>query len=48
MDPDHPTLFDSGELGSDLALLQSIFKKLGTPTLTRWPVCIATSNRDND
>ncbi|KAJ4338919.1 mitogen-activated protein kinase [Didymella glomerata] len=37
MDPDHPTLFDSGELGSDLALLQSIFKKLGTPTLTRWP-----------
>lgn len=38
LDPDHPTLFDSGELGSDLALLQSIFKKLGTPTLTRWPV----------
>lgn len=38
LDPGHPTLFDSGELGSDLALLQSIFKKLGTPTLTRWPV----------
>ncbi|KAF2625044.1 Mo25-domain-containing protein [Macroventuria anomochaeta] len=37
LDPDHTTLFDSGELGSDLALLQSIFKKLGTPTLTRWP-----------
>ncbi|KAF1930313.1 Mo25-domain-containing protein [Didymella exigua CBS 183.55] len=37
LDPDHPTLFDSGELGSDLSLLQSIFKKLGTPTLTRWP-----------
>jgi serine/threonine protein kinase len=38
LDPSHETLFDSGELGSDLALLQSIFKKLGTPTLTRWPV----------
>ncbi|KAH6643871.1 Mo25-like-domain-containing protein [Boeremia exigua] len=37
LDPSHATLFDSGELGSDLALLQSIFKKLGTPTLTRWP-----------
>ncbi|KAF1357843.1 Mo25-domain-containing protein [Lizonia empirigonia] len=35
--PDHATLFDSGELGSDLALLQSIFKKLGTPNLARWP-----------
>lgn len=34
----HPTLFDSGELGSDLALIQSIFKKLGTPNLTVWPV----------
>lgn len=38
LEPEHNTLFDSGELGSDLALLQSIFKKLGTPTLTRWPV----------
>ncbi|KAF2012264.1 Mo25-domain-containing protein [Aaosphaeria arxii CBS 175.79] len=35
--PDHPTLFDSGELGSDLALVQSIFTKLGTPNLTVWP-----------
>lgn len=40
LDPDHATLFDSGELGSDLALLQSIFKKLGTPNLTRWPVSV--------
>ncbi|KAF1981191.1 Mo25-domain-containing protein [Aulographum hederae CBS 113979] len=31
------TLFDSGELGSDLALIQSIFKSLGTPNLTVWP-----------
>lgn len=36
--PDHPTLFDSGELGSDLALIQSMFSKLGTPNLTVWPV----------
>ncbi|KAF2244530.1 kinase-like protein [Trematosphaeria pertusa] len=35
--PEHPTLFDSGELGSDLALIQSMFKKLGTPNLTVWP-----------
>jgi cyclin-dependent kinase len=38
LDPDHATLFSSGELGSDLALIQSMFKKLGTPTLARWPV----------
>jgi cyclin-dependent kinase len=36
--PDHATLFDSGELGSDLALIQSVFKKLGTPNLEVWPV----------
>ncbi|KAF2007698.1 Mo25-domain-containing protein [Amniculicola lignicola CBS 123094] len=35
--PGHPTLFDSGELGSDLALIQSMFSKLGTPNLTVWP-----------
>ena len=38
LDPSHETLFDSGELGSDLALIQSIFKKLGTPNLNVWPV----------
>ncbi|KAF1945673.1 kinase-like protein [Clathrospora elynae] len=37
LDPDHETLFDSGELGSDLALIQSVFKKLGTPNLDVWP-----------
>ncbi|KAJ5055138.1 armadillo-type protein [Bipolaris maydis] len=35
--PGHETLFDSGELGSDLALIQSVFKKLGTPNLDVWP-----------
>ncbi|KAK8154763.1 putative cell division protein kinase [Phyllosticta citrichinensis] len=30
-------LFDSGELGSDLALIQSHFKILGTPDLEVWP-----------
>ncbi|KAL8734297.1 MAG: hypothetical protein Q9166_001495 [cf. Caloplaca sp. 2 TL-2023] len=34
----HPSLFDSGPLGSDLALIQSIFKTLGTPTDEIWPV----------
>lgn len=38
LDADHATLFDSGELGSDLALIQSMFKKLGTPNLDVWPV----------
>ena len=31
------TLFDSGELGSDLALLLSVFRSLGTPTAKTWP-----------
>ncbi|KAK8183277.1 cell division protein kinase [Phyllosticta capitalensis] len=30
------SLFDSGELGSDLALIQSHFKTLGTPDLEVW------------
>lgn len=32
------TLFDAGPLGSELALIQSIFKILGTPTNETWPV----------
>jgi len=31
------TLFDAGHLGSELALIQSIFTSLGTPTLATWP-----------
>ncbi|KAK4996903.1 mitogen-activated protein kinase [Elasticomyces elasticus] len=31
------TLFDSGEVGSDLALVKSVFQSLGTPDLTTWP-----------
>lgn len=31
-------LFSSGALGSELALIQSIFKTLGTPTQDTWPV----------
>lgn len=34
----HKSLFDSGELGSDLSLLASIFKTLGTPDGEVWPV----------
>ncbi|KAH7081646.1 Mo25-like-domain-containing protein [Paraphoma chrysanthemicola] len=40
LDPEHATLFDSGELGSDLALIQSVFKKLGTPNLDVWPEAV--------
>lgn len=32
------TLFDAGELGSELALVKSIFETLGTPTDETWPV----------
>lgn len=30
-------LFDSGDVGSELALVQSMFTSLGTPTLESWP-----------
>lgn len=36
------TLFDSGDLGSDLALIKSIFSTLGTPSLHTWPVSMNT------
>lgn len=32
------TLFDAGDLGSELALIKSIFETLGTPNLDVWPV----------
>jgi serine/threonine protein kinase len=32
------TLFDAGDVGSDLTLISSMFRKLGTPTLQTWPV----------
>lgn len=35
------TLFDSGDLGSDLALIKSIFSTLGTPNTDKWPVSVA-------
>ena len=31
------TLFDAGDLGSELALIKSIFETLGTPDLEVWP-----------
>ena len=31
------TLFDAGDLGSELALIKSIFQTLGTPTVETWP-----------
>ena len=35
------TFFDAGALGSELALIQSIFKSLGTPNLETWPVSLS-------
>lgn len=32
------TLFDAGDLGSELALVRSIFQTLGTPDVDTWPV----------
>jgi cyclin-dependent kinase len=32
------TLFDAGDLGSELALVRSIFETLGTPDIEVWPV----------
>lgn len=34
----HGQLFDSGPIGSDLSLVFSIFKALGTPDEQKWPV----------
>ena len=34
----HRNLFSAGDVGSELALIQSIFKTLGTPDLESWPV----------
>ena len=40
------TLFDAGDLGSELALIKSIFETLGTPDLDIWPVrCFCNSTR---
>lgn len=36
--PTHQSLFDSGDLGSELALIKSIFSTLGTPNEKTWPV----------
>lgn len=38
VDVAHKPLFDSGPVGSELALIQSIFKTLGTPNEQVWPV----------
>ena len=36
--PGHESLFDAGDLGSELALIKSIFSTLGTPDERLWPV----------
>lgn len=40
VDMRHRQLFDSGDLGSELALIKSIFTTLGTPNAQVWPVRI--------
>lgn len=42
--PSHRSVFDAGDLGSELALIQSIFSTLGTPNEELWPVCIPGTN----
>lgn len=43
----HHQLFDSGPVGSDLSLIFSIFKLLGTPDEQRWPVRIVSVTDKN-
>lgn len=51
MRPKAESLFEAGPLGSELALIHSLFSTLGTPTLEIWPVsrspvrCSMRSNR---
>ena len=40
------SLFDAGELGSELALIKSIFETLGTPTDETWPVSSLSNPRE--
>lgn len=40
VDMRHSQLFDAGPLGSELALINSMFTTLGTPNLESWPVCL--------
>lgn len=39
------TLFDAGDLGSELALIKSIFETLGTPDVAEWPVSVQSPIR---
>ncbi|GAD99836.1 cell division protein kinase (Ctk1), putative [Paecilomyces variotii No. 5] len=39
IDVNHKQLFDAGPIGSELSLISSIFKTLGTPNEKTWPEC---------
>jgi cyclin-dependent kinase len=43
---DNRTLFSSGPVGSELALIQSIFSTLGTPDLEKWPVSLKVQSQN--
>jgi len=40
------TLFDAGDLGSELALIRSVFQTLGTPSVETWPVSTLALSSD--
>jgi cyclin-dependent kinase len=44
--PNHRRIFDAGDLGSELALIRSIFTTLGTPDEELWPVNLPKRNND--
>lgn len=48
IDVGHKQLFDSGPLGSELSLISSIFKTLGTPNERTWPVRALIGGRNEN
>jgi len=44
--PNHKSVFDAGDLGSELALIRSIFETLGTPNEKLWPVRFPHANNE--
>ncbi|KAI1913007.1 mitogen-activated protein kinase [Ophidiomyces ophidiicola] len=44
IEPEHHPLFDAGPVGSDLALVHSIFTTLGTPTEESWPCAVSNAH----
>ena len=45
LDKRHKQLFDAGPVGSELALIHSMFTTLGTPDVQSWPVCYSSNSQ---